>query len=229
MNHVFTISVLMLWLVRGGTAGIYDKLVVFDKDIINDCPSEFTLLCGTNAHCQVNEVPECVCDDGHDGNPYDLEGCGQVLRRKRDIQESETEPESESESLTESDTSTTLTNDDPTNSAQATVNDDICLPNPCLNGGTCQKLGSYFACICPVPFCGWYCEKVQGDETDECEEWAKKGYCANDFKEFMLSNCEKACNDWYRTQPSLDDPEGSASGWMEDNDTALENGDDDMR
>jgi len=80
---------------------------------------------------------------------------------------------------------------------ETSIEDDLCIPNPCKNGGSCQQLGDFFACICPTPFCGWYCEKTEGDQSDECERWAKLGYCINDFKEFMLSNCPRACRDWH--------------------------------
>lgn len=206
MNHVFTLSVLLLWLVGGGSTAA----VVVETES-NDCPKEFTLECGTDAHCQRGDdefrLPECVCNDGYSGDPYKTCVKDEAVqiesssRRKRDTSAVETV-------LVVEKTTTTTTTD---------ISDDLCFPNPCKNGGTCQKLGDFFACICPTPFCGWYCEKLEGDQSDECERWAKLGYCENAFKEFMLSNCPRACREWKIfkfSQRVINEPdqEASASG-----------------
>lgn len=165
----------------------------------NDCPAEFNF-CGVNAHCEyTSDVPECSCDQGHIGDPYEHchkendETDNSNTRKKRDTDAQDT----------------TVVNTSELQPPPPTIVNDICIPNPCLNGGTCQKLGTYYACICPVPWCGWNCEKIQGDETDECEKWAKKGYCENDFREFMLDNCSDSCRAWFIWKYQQDDPEGS--------------------
>ncbi|GFT22569.1 adhesive plaque matrix protein 2 [Nephila pilipes] len=37
---------------------------------------------------------------------------------------------------------------------------EICIPNPCINGGMCKNNGEKFNCICPFPFHGDRCENV---------------------------------------------------------------------
>ena len=40
-----------------------------------------------------------------------------------------------------------------------TTTTNPCLPNPCLNGGTCQPNGAgSFTCACPMGFSGYCCE-----------------------------------------------------------------------
>jgi len=204
MNHVFTLSVLLLWLVRGSSTA---AVVSFDES--NDCPEEFTLECGTDAHCQRGEdefrLPECVCNNGYNGDPY-----------KECVKDEDAEDESRSRQKRDTTSMDSSTIGNTTTTTTTTeISDDLCFPNPCKNGGTCQKLGDFFACICPTPFCGWYCEKVDGDQSDECERWAKLGYCENAFKEFMLSNCPRACREWKQfkySQRTISDEEASASG-----------------
>ena len=31
------------------------------------------------------------------------------------------------------------------------------------------------------------------DESEECVEWAQRGFCNSDFREFMLQHCRASC------------------------------------
>ncbi|XP_021381633.1 factor VII-activating protease isoform X1 [Lonchura striata] len=44
--------------------------------------------------------------------------------------------------------------------------EDSCSSSPCKNGGTCEARGSDFSCLCPAPYGGTTCEKVE----DTCLE-----------------------------------------------------------
>lgn len=197
MNHAFTFTVLILWLVTGSIGGI----ILNDNE--TDCPAEFTLPCGVNAHCQYKtEVPECICNQGYTGDPYAY--CEEQVEH-----ETETTTNTRTKRDTDEQNTSVVNSEDLEPPPSPSIVNDICVPNPCLNGGVCQKLGTYYACMCPAPWCGWNCEKIQGDETDECEKWAKKGYCENDFREFMLDNCPDSCRDWFIWKYQQDYSEGS--------------------
>lgn len=43
------------------------------------------------------------------------------------------------------------------------------------------------------------------DESEECIEWAQRGFCNNDFREFMLDHCKASCKKY-------GDDEGSGYG-----------------
>ncbi|OWK56989.1 Hyaluronan-binding protein 2 [Lonchura striata] len=46
------------------------------------------------------------------------------------------------------------------------ISADSCSSSPCKNGGTCEARGSDFSCLCPAPYGGTTCEKVE----DTCLE-----------------------------------------------------------
>jgi hypothetical protein len=61
--------------------------------------------------------------------------------------------------------------------------------NPCLNGGTCQRIGTYgYACLCVVPYYGSVCEILDGNAQTTTVSTTKAS--TSNFYIFMSVNME---------------------------------------
>ncbi|XP_071419702.1 hyaluronan-binding protein 2 isoform X2 [Pithys albifrons albifrons] len=80
---------------------------------------------------------------------------------------------------------------------------DPCLSDPCKNGGKCAPKGSSFSCVCPKPYGGTTCEKVENMcldtdcHTGDCLVLLSPPYfkcrCKPPYKGFFCQRASKQC------------------------------------